>query len=69
MGLAEELRAALTGRPPLLTVGTVEILQRDWTLDSSDAERELGYRVTPLQEGVRAVVADTRAAAEANAER
>jgi farnesol dehydrogenase len=57
LALAEELRAALTGRPPLLTVGTVEILQREWILDSRDAERELAYRVTPLRDGIRAVVA------------
>ena len=57
VGLIEEARAMLTGRAPLLTVGTVEILQRDWMLDSGQAERELGYHVTPLGEGVRAVVA------------
>jgi farnesol dehydrogenase len=68
VGLAEELRAALTGRPPRLTVGTVEILQRDWVLDSSVAERELGYRVTPLPQGVRAVVAGC-SPREASAER
>ncbi len=66
----EELRASLTGRPPLLTVGTVEILQRDWMLDSSEAERELGYRVTPLREGIRAVVAGcSPAGREASAKR
>ena len=39
-----------------LTVGTLEILERDWTFDSDLACRELGYRVTPLQEGVGRVV-------------
>lgn len=53
---AYQLRAALTRRPPLLTVGTVEILQRDWPMDSSRAIRELGYHVTPLREGVRRIV-------------
>lgn len=53
VAMVEEWRASLTGRPPLLTVGTVEILERDWPLDSSAAIRELGYRVTPLEEGIR----------------
>ena len=68
IALVEELRATLTGRPPLLTVGTVEILDRDWMLDSSDAQRELGYRMTPLEEGVRAVVKAVSARREASAE-
>jgi len=54
--VVEQLRAAVTGRPPLLTVGTVEILQRDWPLDSSRAIRDLGYHVTPLREGLRRIV-------------
>jgi farnesol dehydrogenase len=70
LAAVEELRASLTGRPPLLTVGTVEILQRDWMLDSGEAERDLGYRVTPLREGVRAVVAAcSPAGREASAKR
>ncbi len=56
VALAEESRAALTGRPPRLTIGTVEILSRDWALDSRRAEEDLGYRVTPLRDGIRRVV-------------
>jgi farnesol dehydrogenase len=56
VGAAEEIRAAMTGRPPLLTAGTVEILTHDWPLDSALAERELGYHVTPLQEGLLRVL-------------
>ncbi len=51
-----ETRARLRGVVPRLTVGTLEILERDWTFDSELARRELGYRVTPLQVGVRLVV-------------
>jgi farnesol dehydrogenase len=56
VGQIEEWRAALTGRAPRLTVGTVEILGRDWPLDSSLAVRDLDYRIVPIVEGVRRLV-------------
>jgi farnesol dehydrogenase len=56
IGLVEQCRAGITGRSPLLTVGTVEILQRDWPLDSGLAIRELGYQVMPVREGVKRIV-------------
>jgi NAD+-dependent farnesol dehydrogenase len=59
-GLVEEWRARLTRRPPLLTVGTVEILDRDWPLDSTLAVRELGYHITPLAEGVKRILEERR---------
>ncbi len=57
IGAVEEFRASLTGRPPLLTAGTVRVLTQDWTMDSSVAEDELGYSVTPLEDGIARVVA------------
>jgi len=63
VGAAAELRATLTGRPPLLTVGTVEILTREWAYDSDQAVAELGYRITPLREGVARVVREILAPA------
>jgi NAD+-dependent farnesol dehydrogenase len=60
MGAIEELRAAVTGRPPLLTAGTVEVLTRDWAMDSTVAVRELGYRIMPLREGITRVVQQAR---------
>jgi farnesol dehydrogenase len=57
IGAVEEFRAGITGRPPLLTAGTVEILTQDWTMDSSLAVNELGYSITPLQDGIARVVA------------
>jgi NAD+-dependent farnesol dehydrogenase len=60
VGAVDEIRASLTGRPPLLTAGTVEILTRNWPLDSRLAEQELGYRVTPLRDGVARVLAALR---------
>jgi farnesol dehydrogenase len=49
----EEAKAGLTGHPPLLTRGAVEIFRRNWPLDASEGARALGYPVTPLEEGVR----------------
>jgi NAD+-dependent farnesol dehydrogenase len=52
LGAAEELRVSIFGGTPLLTRGAVEIFRHDWSLDSSDAIRDLGYTVTPLTDGV-----------------
>jgi len=56
IGQIEEWRARLTGATPLLTRRTVEIFRHDWPLDSSDARRDLAYRITPLGEGVSEMV-------------
>jgi farnesol dehydrogenase len=50
--LAAEAYAAITGRPPLLTRGVVEIFRHDWSLDSTAAETDLGLRTTPLMDGL-----------------
>lgn len=52
----EERRARMTGRPPLLTRGTVNIFRHDWPVDSSRSLTELSYRVRPLGEGLGAVL-------------
>jgi farnesol dehydrogenase len=52
LGAAEELRVTLFGGMPLITRGAVEIFRHDWSLDSSDAIRDLGYAQTPLADGV-----------------
>lgn len=52
-GLLDEARAALTSRPPRLTRGAVAIFRHDWPLDSQPAIEDLGYRITPLEAGVR----------------
>ncbi len=52
----EEARARLTGRPPLITRGVVEILRHDWSMDSRRSIAELGYRITSLESGVTALV-------------
>jgi farnesol dehydrogenase len=56
LGALEELRVGLFGGMPLITRGAVEIFRHDWSLDSGDAVRDLGYRMTPLAEGIRRTV-------------
>jgi farnesol dehydrogenase len=58
LGAAEELRVTLFGGTPLITRGAVEIFRHDWSLDSSEASRHLGYVVTPLDQGIRRTVAE-----------
>jgi len=52
----EERRAALTGRPPLITRGAVKIFRYEWRLDSSRSVEELNYRIMPLESGVKAML-------------
>lgn len=56
VGGAGESWARLTGRPPLLTAGTVRILTHDWAMDSAEAVGELGYHIMPLRDGVARLV-------------
>jgi len=53
VGAVEVARAKLTGRMPQLTPGVVEIFKHDWIYSSNKAIKELGYRVTPLEEGMK----------------
>ena len=59
IGWLEEQRAALTGRPPLITRGAVEIFRHDWTLDSSRSVDELSYRIRPLESGLKTLFSGT----------
>jgi farnesol dehydrogenase len=56
LGSIEQLRVAVFGGTPLITRGAVEIFRHDWSLDSTDTVRQLGYTVTPLAEGIRRTV-------------
>ena len=58
LGAAEELRVRWFGGAPLITRGAVEIFRHDWSLDSSEAARNLAYTMTPLDEGIRRTVAE-----------
>jgi hypothetical protein len=50
-------------RTPLLTTGTLEILLRDWPLEHARASEDLGYHVTPLEDGVARMLNALRPAA------
>jgi len=60
VALGDEIRAGLFGVPPRLTLGTLEILDRNWVLPSDLAATDLGYCVTPLEEGVARLVSGLR---------
>lgn len=53
LGAVELARAKLTGRAPQLTPGVVEIFKHDWVYASAKAAKELGYHVTPFEEGLK----------------
>ena len=53
VGAVELAYAELFGRAPQLTPGVVEVFNHDWVYSSAKAARELGYRVSPLAEGLR----------------
>lgn len=67
VGVVELARAKLFRRPPLLTPGTVRILDADWPLDSDGARRELGYNSRPLLAGLTATIAALTAPGQAGA--
>ncbi len=65
VAVAEIARAKLFHHTPLLTPGTVRILDADWGLDSTAAARDLGYQPTPLVNGLTATIASLTPTARA----
>jgi len=63
-GAVEEWKAQLIGRPPRLTRKTVEIFRYDWPVDSAAAIRDLGFRVTPLGQGIEMLLSGQRPTAQ-----
>ena len=55
MGFAwfEKLKAEWLGIYPQITPGWVETFLADWAFSCTKAERELGYAITPLRDGIR----------------
>jgi nucleoside-diphosphate-sugar epimerase len=49
----EEEMAKWAQRYPLITSGWVKTFLQDWTYSSAKAEKEFGYTITPLREGIR----------------
>lgn len=56
VGAMEVARARLSGHQPQLTAGAVEVFKHDWVYSSAKAIRGLGYRVTPLEEGLKKTI-------------
>jgi len=56
-GRLERWRAELFGIEPEVTDEVVRIYAHEWAYSSARAESELGYRITPLREGVAKTVA------------
>jgi farnesol dehydrogenase len=46
----------LTGIQPAVTAGAVSTFRHEWAYSSDRAIRELGYRITPLREGLRLTI-------------
>ncbi|MEP0822181.1 MAG: SDR family oxidoreductase [Ignavibacterium sp.] len=49
----EQKKAEWFGLYPQITPGWVETFLHDWAYSTAKAEREIGYTVTPLREGIR----------------
>lgn len=56
VGALELAKASVFGRSPQLTPGVVEIFKHDWIYSSAKAERELGYHLTRLEDGMKEVL-------------
>jgi len=52
-GRLEEKKAEWFGVYPRITPGWVETFLQEWAYSSAKAERDLGYTITPLEEGIR----------------
>jgi nucleoside-diphosphate-sugar epimerase len=48
--------AGITGKPPMITPDWVRKYYYDWALDSTKAEKELGYQIRPLELGIKETV-------------
>ena len=57
VGRMHRFRAYFTGKEPELTDQEVRIYKREWAYTSARAIRDLGYTITPLEEGVPRMVA------------
>lgn len=57
VGHLQVLRARLTGHPPEVTPGVVRTFRHEWAYRSDRAVAEIGYRMTPPAEALRATLA------------
>jgi farnesol dehydrogenase len=56
IGKVQRWRAQWTGKEPELTDEVVGVYRHEWAYSSEKACAELGYRITPLREGIRNTV-------------
>jgi nucleoside-diphosphate-sugar epimerase len=56
LALVEETRTRLSGRPPLLTRGAIEIFRHDWPLAPPEIEGRAGFRPIKLRDGLRGLL-------------
>jgi NAD+-dependent farnesol dehydrogenase len=56
IGGLEVALAFVSRHQPMLTPGVVEIFKHDWVYSSEKATHELGYRITPLEDGLRSTL-------------
>jgi nucleoside-diphosphate-sugar epimerase len=52
----EKKKAEWLGLYPQITPGWVETFLQDWAYSSTKAEQELGYRFTPLRDGIQRTI-------------
>ncbi|MBZ5638970.1 MAG: NAD-dependent epimerase/dehydratase family protein [Acidobacteriia bacterium] len=64
IGKLERWRAEITSMPPELTDEIVGVYRHEWAYSSAKAERDLGYRITPLREGIARTAAWLRETGE-----
>jgi farnesol dehydrogenase len=55
--LWQQEKARWFGLYPLITPGWVKTFLQDWAYSSAKAETQLGYKITPLKEGLRITLA------------
>ena len=55
-GRLQRVRADLTGKEPGITDEVVGIYRHEWAYDSTRAITELGYAITPLEDGLTRTV-------------
>lgn len=53
----EQKKAEWFGLHPVITPGWVETFLQDWAYSSAKAEKQLGYKITSLKEGIRVTLA------------
>jgi len=46
----------MTGIPPVITQDWLDKYMQDWNMSSEKAIKEIGYKITPFNEGLRQTI-------------